>query len=496
MFSASDKNEKTDIAEKQKNTPLADTAYKNKLLLMQIFGNSFDLMFRDIACGEALFTAAFLDGMCDRLFLSQALIRPLSDLQLRQGDNALLSLCEASFDGMEQAVLSTLEETAETLIAGSIVLFTDGECKCVAFNAPNFSKRNISEPMSEQQEKGSREGFCDFFKDNVTLLRRRLRTPLLHIERRVIGRTSNTYICICYLENRVDRELLDDVRTKLSKADPDIISGAGSLRAFLDTNGTSLFSGVGTTERPDTLASMLAQGRIGIIIDGVPFALVVPQLFIDHFHSLDDYLTRPYYAMLLRLLRIAGFFIATMLPGLFVAVSVFHPELLPANVMFDIAVSISQTPFPLVFEAIIIHFIYEIVREAGLRMPKMVGHAVSIVGALVIGDAAVSAGLIAVPMLIVIALTAISSAILQGIHEPMALLRLIFILAGGTMGLFGVALAAGSVCVTICSISPYSIPYSAPFSPFPKGVDKDLVLCNDPTKKKKNRKNNIRHFRF
>lgn len=477
------------------STPLEDTAYKNKILLMQAFGNSFDLMFREIECGEKAITAAFLDGMCDRLFLTQSLIKPLCEHTSKGKSSSLKQICSSVFEGMEQAILHTLEETTETLIAGSIVLFADGEAYCAAFNAPNFSKSNVSDPLSEQQEKGSREGFCDFFKDNITLMRRRLRTSQLHIERMVIGKTSNTYVCVCYLADRVDSKLLQDVKQRLTKIDLEMVLGAGYLRPFLDTKTKTPFSGVGATERPDTLAAMLTEGRIGIIIDGNPFALFVPQFFIDHFHSLDDYLTRPYYTFLLRLLRLTGFFISTMLPGLFVAVCVFHPELLPVNVMFDIAVSISQTPFPLVFEAIIIHFIYEIVREAGLRMPKMVGHAVSIVGALVIGDAAVTAGLIAVPMLIVVALTAISSAILQGIHEPMALLRFIFIIAGGAMGLFGIALAAGALIVTICSISPYSMPYSVPFSPTPKNTWQDLILRKDHTNKKIQQKN-ISDYRY
>lgn len=493
MFSEKHTNNKPP-KESNKNTPLANKAQDNKLLLLETFGNSFDLMFREISYGRAKLIAAFLDGMCDRLFLSDALISPLSSQKPKENESVILQLCHTVFEGMEQAVFSTLEETSEALIAGSIVFFADNETRCAAFNAPNFSKKSISDPQSEQQEKGSREGFVDFFKDNITLMRRRLRTPQLHIERSTMGKTSNTYVCICYLADRVDKNLLNDVKTKLSAADPDVILGAGYLRPFLDSKDRSPFSVIGATERPDTLAAMLAEGRVGIIIDGIPFALFTPQLFLDHFHSLDDYLTRPYYTVLLRLLRLMGFFISTMLPGLFVAVCVFHPELLPTNVMFDIAVSISQTPFPLVFEAIIIHFIYEIVREAGLRMPKMVGHAVSIVGALVIGDAAVTAGLIAVPMLIVVALTAISSAILQGIHEPMALLRFIFILAGGTMGLFGIALVAGAVCVNICSLSASAVPYSAPFSPAPKGSWKDIILRQDLSKKKRQR--NINNFRY
>lgn len=458
------------------NTPISQNAHDNKLTLRQRFGNSFDLIFREINSGRIRYTAAFLDGMCDRLFLSQSVIRPISQPLDCEQNQAIDVLYNTLYEGIERDIVSTLEEAEQHLIAGSLVLFADECSKCVCFNAPVFARRAVSEPQSEQQEKGSKEGFTDFFKDNVTLIRRRLRTPDLHIEKMNIGKTSNTFVCICYLADRTDSNLLDQIRTKLSKADPDILLGAGSLRKYLEDGSLSFFSGIGSTERPDTFAAKLGEGRVGLIIDGVPFALFVPQFFTDHLHTLDDYLTKPYYAFLLRILRLAGIFIATMLPGFFVAICVYHPEILPTDIMFDIAVSVSQTPFPLMIEALIIHFIYEIVREAGLRMPKAVGHAVSIVGALVIGDAAVTAGLIAAPMLIIVALTAISSAIIPGIHEPMAVLRFLFILAGGLTGLFGIVLLASAVCISICSISPFGHPYSAPVSPYIKGEWKDFLF--------------------
>ncbi|MBQ3086844.1 MAG: spore germination protein [Clostridia bacterium] len=462
---------------KDRNTDIiSPSAHTNKQLLLQLFGNSFDLMFREINCGEIQYTAAFLDGMCDRLFLSQSVIRPLSQPLDCKKEDAIDVLYDILYEGIERAMVSTMSEVIQHLIAGSLVFFADECTTCVCFNAPIFARRAVTEPTTEQQEKGSHEGFTDFFKDNVTLLRRRLRTEQLHIEKQTLGSLSNTLVCICYLADRTDEKLLHEVRSNLSETDLDIILGAGSLRPFLDSRKEAFFSSVGTTERPDTLAAKLTEGRIGIIVDGVPFALFIPQLLIDHFHSPDDYLTKPYYAFLLRCLRIAAFFCSTILPGLFVAVCTYHPEILPTDIMFDIAVAISQTPFPLGAEALIIIFIYEIVREAGLRMPKAVGHAVSIVGALVIGDAAVTAGLIAAPMLIVVALTAISSAALSGIHAPMAALRFLFILAGSTLGLFGIAVLATAVSIGICGMQPYTIPFSSGISPYKRGAMRDLLV--------------------
>lgn len=237
-----------------------------------------------------------------------------------------------------------------------------------------------------------------------------------------------------------------------------------------------MFSDTGITERPDTLASMLCEGRIGIITDGTPFVVVIPYLLADYFHVPDDYLTPVYYATFMRCLRFFCFIAATVLPGLFVALCLFHPEVMPADVMYDIAAAENKTPFPVAAEAIIIHLIYEIVREAGLRMPVAIGHAVSIVGALVIGDAAVTAGLIAAPMLIVVALTAISSSVIARLHETVAVMRFAFILIGGFTGLYGIMIGLGLMLFDMSSISPYGIPFTAPFSPFIRSAQKDNIF--------------------
>ena len=255
----------------------------------------------------------------------------------------------------------------------------------------------------------------------------------------------------------------------------DAVLGAGYLRPFLDGRRPSLFKGTGVTERPDTLAAMLTEGRVGIIVDGTPYAVVVPYLFIDHFHTVDDYLSGPFYAFFMRALRVACVVIAATLPGFFVAVCVFHPEIIPADIMFDIAEAESKTPFPLMAEALIIHLIYEAVREAGLRMPVAVGHAVSIVGALVIGDTAVTAGLIGAPMLIVVALTAVCSSVAVRLHETVSLLRFAFILIGGLTGLYGIMLFAGLTLTDLCAGAPFGVPYSAPLSPFVKQAQGDAV---------------------
>ena len=212
------------------------------------------------------------------------------------------------------------------------------------------------------------------------------------------------------------------------------------------------------------------------MVDGTPFVMVTPYLFTENFQSVDDYDNKPYYASFIRFLKYFSFFISIFLPGLYVAVGTFHQEMLPSTLLFNIATSEVITPFPLMLEAVIIFVIYEIMREAGLRLPKTIGHAVSIIGAIVIGDAMVSAGIIGAPMLIVVALTAMSSYVVYQLYEPVSILRIVLILLGGTTGIYGVMVATALLVVNISSIEVYGVPYTAPISPFYKPAMEDTFI--------------------
>lgn len=474
-------NEKSVIEEKTKNnskTPMEYSLSKNISAIKELFGKSYDLLIRRIIIDSVPCAIFSIDGMCNEQRISDCILQPVTDTTLRLPSdmNLFEKIEKLLYTGTDIKRLQFIEETAQSIIAGNLILVGEGFNFVLSFGAQGFSKKSISEPQSEQNERGSIEAFTDNFKDNSTLLRRRLKTPDLVIENMSLGQTSNTSVLICYLGDRVSSELLSQVKQRLNKVTLDTVLGSGYLRPFLDSSKKSLFTDTGVTERPDVLSAMLSEGRIGIIVDGTPFAIIVPYLFSDYFHTPDDYLSRPYYAFFMRLLRFVSFFLATTLPGFFVAICIFHPEIIPADILLDIALSEGKTPFPLMLEALIIHLIYEIVREAGLRMPKSIGHAVSIVGALVIGDAAVTAGLIAAPMLIVVALTAITSSVISRLHEPVAILRFSFIIVGGLSGIYGVTLGVGLMLLDMCAPRPYKIPLSAPFSPFVLSAQRDTVI--------------------
>ena len=238
----------------------------------------------------------------------------------------------------------------------------------------------------------------------------------------------------------------------------------------------------------------LNEGRICVLVDGSPFCLVCPSLFIDSFQTMDDYCTKPYYAAFIRLLKYFAFLLAVGLPGLYLALVMFHPEAFTLKLLLNLYVSEEATPFPLLLEAIIIHLLYEIMREAGLRLPNTIGHAVSIIGAIVIGEAMVTAGIIGEPMLVVVALTAISSYVVYPLYESVAIIRIIFILLAGFAGIYGVILGIGVLFMNISALNQYGIPYSVPLSPLTVSSIGDTVI-RESWRKLSKRKVNVNNLK-
>lgn len=457
--------------DKKPETPKVDinkALQENLDYIREKFGVSFDLMIKPAKIGENKAAFVICDGMCDMMFISESVVKPImcSAGLPKEPDLLLESVSQSLITDIEMSTVFTLNSAIEKLTSGFVVLFVDGADKALAMGVQGYKTRGIDEPSLETQERGSREGFTENFKTNVGMLRRRLKTPNAQFEMLKLGNSSNTNVYLCYMTDRVEGAVLNEVKRRLKSAELDTVFESGYLQAFLDYDGASFFSAVGVTERPDTLCAKMAEGKVGVIVDGTPFALVVPYLFIENFHTLDDYANRPYYTTFMRLLKVFAFVISIFIPGLYVAVTMYHQEMLPPSVLFDIYSAHAKTPFPIVVEALIIHFIYEIMREAGLRLPKSVGHAVSIVGGLVIGEAAVKAGLIAPSMLIVVALTALASFVVPQLYQPISLLRLIFIIVGGVTGLFGIVICSGMLIVNMCSISPYGVPFLSPLTPF------------------------------
>ena len=451
-------------------------AEDNGKIIKEVFLNCFDIVVKNGVCGDRRVVFAKCDGLTSSEKIIEGITKPMlhfsGDLPKK---DVLQFISSEIICGTEVKTEKNLDLAIENLLRGCVIVFVDGVEECIVVGMQNIPGRSIDEPNYEVQENGSREGFVEILKTNMTLVRKRLVNVNFKIEVLEVGVSTKTKVAVCYMNGKVKKEVLQEVKDRLNSVNMDTVLGETYLRKALDTKRRTMFTMVGKTERPDTLCAKINEGKIAILIDGTPYALIVPRLFIENFQTFDDYLNRPYYATFMRSIRLISFIISIFLPGIFVAIGLFHQELLPEKMLYNVVVMESNTLFTLTVEALIIHFIYEIVREAGLRVPKSIGHAVSIVGALVIGDAAVTAGLIDAPMLIVVAMTAITSLVETDLYHAIAVLRIAFIIIGGTSGFFGIMVGVAILIVNLSSVENFGVYFLSPLAPYNKSLFRDTI---------------------
>lgn len=436
-----------------------------------------DLNIRELqVCGHQ-FACITLENMINKQILNDMLLKRLVKEKLkRHPADCFVQIEYQVSTASEQKRIEGFEELYDMIASGFAVLLLDGVAMGLAFGFQGFPVRAVQPPENEVMERASHESFGEVLKLNTPLIRRRLKTHDLVIDTMQVGCQSKTQVAVCYLQGAVAPKTVTAIKKRLQSIPLDVVLESGYLQPYLEANSLSLFPSVGATERPDTVCAKLTEGRVAVLVDGTPFCLITPYLFSEHFQSMDDYTVNPFYASFIRLLKYLSFFLSILLPGFYVAVGEHNPEVFPSAIFFKVVDAEVTTPFSLLWEALIIHTIYEIMREAGLRLPKSVGHAVSIVGALVIGEAAVTAGLIGAPMIIVVAVTALASYVIPSLYYPAAILRFAFIIVGGISGLFGVVLLFAMVLTEIASLNAMGVPVLAPISPFDFRAMRDTLI--------------------
>lgn len=452
---------------------------RNTVNVRAIMRNSSDLNIKYAKAGGVSVCILFCEGQTDTNQMANLIFRPINSIgnekkldparvmEIMQGELLLAG---------EQHQIDDYEQLTAMIMGGFCVILADGVTHGIAIGVQGFEKRSVSEPSTHVNLRGSREGFVEAVRTNMSMLRRRIKSPDLVFKLSTVGSLSNTDICLCYIESKVSRELLEDIERRLEELPLSAILEGGYIQPFLEEKGSLIFDEAGITERPDTLAAKLYEGRVGIIVDGTPFALIIPRLFTENFQTLDDYTQKPVYVAIMRALRYLAFAASVLLPGFYVAIANFHPELIPNSLLLNLAASIQITPYNLLTECLLIHIFYEIMREAGLRMPSNLGHAVSIVGGIVIGDIVVSAGLIGAPLVLIVAVSSIASFIVPDIYNSIVVMRFAFIIAGGMWGLFGITILGTLFLLKICSMRPYGIPYTSPVSPFSLRGMRDTLI--------------------
>ena len=436
------------------------------------FSNSADLSVRSLTLNSAqnIKAAVFtIEGMVDKEGLAQSSLNPLLAFDFKNQNSqaayqTILSSVLASSDVTE---LKSVEEIITFITSGFAVLVVDGVGSALAIGSQGYAFRGVAEPESEVVQRGAREGFTEPLRGNMSLIRRRLKSPDLVFEQATAGDKSKTQMMLCYLKSAASPLLLQKLRERLNACDLETVLASGYLAEYLEDEHTSrLFSGVGISERPDTVCGKLTEGRIAIIVDGTPAVIIVPRLFVEEFQGVDDYSNRTYYAALIRVIKYFSFILSVYLPAIYTALAQFHPEYFPTWILIKTANSLSQTPLPVTLEVLLITFVYEIMKEAGLRIPKSLGHAVSIVGALVIGESAVTAGIISSSTLMVVATSAICSYVTSPLYPPVTILRIVFVVVAGVLGLWGIVLASAVVIISMCSKTSLGVPYMSALAPF------------------------------
>ncbi len=462
-----------------KDENISDNLVQAQIDIRSILDNTFELLINTIKVAEVECAIVSLEAMVSTHVSENLIFEPLSRLKLPEGvskEYVFEYIQEHTLVGFDRTKILTYGELVRFIMSGFACLILDGTGAGIVLGVQGFERRGVSEPETEVNIYGALDGFTETIRVNVSLIRRRLKTPLAKFEIFQLGENSCTDIVVCYRKDKAPQSLINHVKKSLKKIKIDSVLTTGSLNAFLEGRPISLFSSVSTTQRPDVLCSKINEGRVAVFVDGNPNALIVPTLFVENFQTVDDYASRPFYGTYIRWIKYIAFFLATILPGLYVAIVTFHPEMFNQSLLLNLVSSKELTPYSLTVEALIITILYEIMREAGIRLPKAVGSAIGIVGGLIIGDAAVTSGLISAPLLIVLGLTATSSFVVSTLNQQTSILRLLYIIAGGTLGVYGIALIGGLVMFNICAMESYGVPFTAPLSPFTLRAMRDVLV--------------------
>lgn len=456
--------------------------------LSVLLGNSADLMYREINFGADNGIKAgifFINELVDKKLIQDTIDGLMqhekneSTHLINRFDSNLPDLIAASFiSAVETKKLTDYESILNHLMDGYSIILFDNFTYGFAINSSGGEKREVTEPTSQPLVRGPKDGFTERLNINISLIRRKIKNCNLWVETKNIGKVSKTNVAIMFINGIVYENVLQEVHKRIEQINIDAILEGNYIEELIKENQYSPFPTISNTERPDVVAAALLEGRIAILVDGTPFVLIVPTLFIQLFHTPEDYYQSFDISSLTRLLRLVSFFIALLAPSIYIAIITFHHEFIPSSLLLNLAAQRSRIPFPAFIEALIMEIMFEILREAGVRMPKTIGQTISIVGALVLGEAAVQAGLASPAMVIIVSITAMTNFVIPAFNLAISLriLRFVFMLVAASFGIFGITVGLIFMIFHLCSLKSFGVDYMAPFAPYNQADFKDSFL--------------------
>src|SRR5690554_1230808 len=459
---------------------------ENIKIITNLQGDPGDLIIREINIGESKDVKAaviVIDGLTNAQFVHDFILKQLMlgirTTNLNEKKENYIEIIKAhSLPISDVEEFSDYKKLCEKLLSGDTILLFDNYDEGLILETKGWNDRGITEPSAETVIRGSRDSFNETLRTNTMLIRRRIKDINLRIVNKVVGEVTKTDLAIVYIEGLANEKIIKDVLERIDLINIDGILESGYIQGLITGETHSLFPTVYTTERPDKVAGNLLEGRIVIITDGTPFTLIIPAIFMQFFQSTEDYFQRSIFSSFLRIIRYFSFFLALLTPAIYIAITTFHQEMLPTQLIISISGQRESVPFPAVVEVIFMELTFEILREAGLRMPRAIGQAISIVGALALGEAAVNAGIVSTIMIIIVSITAISSLIFPeyNFSNPIRLLRFVFIILSSIFGLFGIAIGLMIMTIHLCSLRSFGIPYMYPLAPFNFKCMKDTFI--------------------
>ncbi|AAY60299.1 spore germination protein (plasmid) [Bacillus cereus] len=450
----------------------------NLKVLRSMYKDCFDVIFRTFWIGgQAKATLIYVEGLSNVEEIDNYVLTPLMS-ETEEIAHSLHEMLEKKIHISKIKEVKTFADCIENISIGNPVLLVQQEMSGLALGLPKWEKRSIEEPEAESVVRGPREGFVETLGVNTALLRKKIKSPDFKMKSIKIGRYTDTSIVIAYIEGIADQTLIEEVQNRLQRIEIDGVLESGYIEELIEDNPYSPFPQLLNTERPDVAAANLLEGRVIILVDGTPFVLIAPISFFSLLQSPEDYYQRFLISSAIRLLRFVFMVFSLVLPSLYVAILTYHQEMVPTSLLISAASSREAVPFPALVEALMMEVTFEALREAGVRLPKQVGAAVSIVGALVIGQAAVQAGLVSAPMVIVVAITGVSSFMVPHYTQGIALrmLRFPIMFLAGSLGLLGVMLGMITIVVHLCTLRSFGIPYLTPIAPMKGRELKDTLI--------------------
>lgn len=467
------KNASGKKASKADDTNIASDIISNIDYIKHKFNypNNKDIVIREfIIKGKYKAFLVYLDGMVDRITINNFILRPL--LKDEHFDN---EAAECQLDYILNNVIETnqavkvkkADEVVYEILVGDTGLYVDGCDYYIFSETKGYDKRSVEKPIIENVVKGSQEAFNENLRTNITLIRRIIKNNNLTTEFLKVGERNNNLCAIMYLNGLVNPAIVSEVKRRISSLKTDYIPGSGILEQFIEDNPWSIVPTTLSTERPDRAASGIVEGKVAIITEGAPFAIVVPITLFTLFHSPEDMSIKWQYGTLMRFVRIGAFSFASLLPGLYIALTTFHREMIPTDLLIAIAKAKENVPFPTVLEVIFMEFSFELIREAGVRIPGIVGSTIGIIGGLILGQAAIQANLVSPVLIIVIAITGLGNFAIPDFNLAFGvrILRLFFIVLGAFIGFYGISLGLVAMVVLLTNMKSFGVDMLTPIAP-------------------------------